>query len=84
MEIIDRATAVKPDMTTTSGRPEKRVPMTRIRARIAERLLEVTQTTAMLTTFNEINLQNVIELRSRYKEKFEKIITRVLDSCHFL
>ncbi len=59
-------------MTTKGGRPEKRVPMTRIRARIAERLLEVRQNTAMLTTFNEINLQQVIELRTRYKEKFEK------------
>lgn len=54
------------------GRPEKRVPMTRIRARIAERLLEVTQNTAMLTTFNEVNLQHVIELRNHYKEVFEK------------
>lgn len=58
--------------TGTIGRPEKRVPMTRMRARIAERLLEVTQTTAMLTTFNEINLHEVIELRNKYKEKFEK------------
>ncbi len=56
----------------TEGRPEKRVPMTRIRARIAERLLEVSQNTAMLTTFNEINLQHVIELRNHYKEVFEK------------
>lgn len=64
----------QPNMTITGtvGRPEKRVPMTRIRARIAERLLEVKQNTAMLTTFNEINLQNVIDLRNRYKEKFEK------------
>ena len=52
---------------------EKRVPMTRIRARIAERLLEVRQNTAMLTTFNEINLQQVMDLRARYKEKFEKM-----------
>lgn len=59
-------------MMDTSSRPEKRVPMTRIRARIAERLLEVSQNTAMLTTFNEINLQEVIELRNKYKEKFEK------------
>jgi 2-oxoglutarate dehydrogenase E2 component (dihydrolipoamide succinyltransferase) len=61
---------------STSGsasRPEKRVAMTRIRARIAERLLEVSQATAMLTTFNEVNLQHVIELRNRYKEKFEKV-----------
>jgi 2-oxoglutarate dehydrogenase E2 component (dihydrolipoamide succinyltransferase) len=58
--------------TDATGRVEKRVPMTRIRTRIAERLLEVAQTTAMLTTFNEINLQAVIELRNKYKEKFEK------------
>jgi 2-oxoglutarate dehydrogenase E2 component (dihydrolipoamide succinyltransferase) len=54
------------------ARAEKRVPMTRMRARIAERLLEVKQTTAMLTTFNEIDLSQVIELRNRYKDKFEK------------
>ncbi len=59
--------------TPTTGRLEKRVPMTRMRARIAERLLEVTQTTAMLTTFNEINLQEVVALRTKYKDKFEKI-----------
>ena len=46
--------------------------MRRIRARIAERLLEVTQSTAMVTTFNEVNLQQVIELRNKYKDKFEK------------
>lgn len=54
------------------SRPEKRVPMTRIRTRIAERLLEVTQNTAMLTTFNEINMAPVMEIRNRYREKFEK------------
>ncbi len=61
-------------LTAVSGgsRIEKRVPMTRIRARIAERLLEVSQTTAMLTTFNEINLQAVMDLRAKYKDKFEK------------
>ncbi len=63
---------VAASVVTTGGRAEKRVPMTRMRARIAERLLEVSQNTAMLTTFNEINLQQVIELRNRYKEKFEK------------
>lgn len=56
----------------TGERPEKRVPMTRIRSRIAERLLEVTQNTAMLTTFNEINMAPVMDIRTRYKEKFEK------------
>jgi len=53
------------------GRPEQRVPMTRIRARIAERLLESQRTTAALTTFNEVNMHPVMELRSRYKERFE-------------
>lgn len=54
------------------ARTEQRVPMTRIRTRIAERLLEVKQNTAMLTTFNEINMAPVMELRSKYKDKFEK------------
>ena len=53
-------------------RPEQRVPMTRLRARIAERLLEAQQNAAILTTFNEVNLQAVSELRERYREKFEK------------
>src|SRR4029078_12547335 len=53
-------------------RSEKRVPMTRIRARIAERLLEIKQNTAMLTTCNEINMAPVMEIRQRYREKFEK------------
>lgn len=66
------ATAISP-VPMTGERPEKRVPMTRIRARIAERLLEVTQNTAMLTTFNEVNLQQVMELRNKYKDKFEKV-----------
>jgi 2-oxoglutarate dehydrogenase E2 component (dihydrolipoamide succinyltransferase) len=54
------------------GRPEKRVPMTRLRARIAERLVEAQHNAAMLTTFNEINMKPVMELRAHYKEKFEK------------
>jgi 2-oxoglutarate dehydrogenase E2 component (dihydrolipoamide succinyltransferase) len=53
-------------------RPEQRVPMTRLRARVAERLVEAQQTAAILTTFNEANMQPVMDLRSRYKEKFEK------------
>jgi len=55
-----------------SGRTEKRVPMTRLRARIAERLLEAQQNAAILTTFNEVNMQPVMDLRQRYKDKFEK------------
>lgn len=53
-------------------RIEKRVPMTRLRARIAERLLAAQHNTAHLTTFNEINLKNIMELRARYKDAFEK------------
>ena len=53
-------------------RNERRVPMTRLRARVAERLLSATQTTAMLTTFNEVNMQPVMELRKKYKDQFEK------------
>ncbi len=59
-----------PDMT--GARPEQRVPMTRMRARIAERLLEVKQNTAMLTTFNEVNMAPIMEIRQRYRDKFEK------------
>jgi 2-oxoglutarate dehydrogenase E2 component (dihydrolipoamide succinyltransferase) len=54
------------------GRVEQRVPMTRLRARIAERLLMAKNTTAMLTTFNEINMKPVMDLRARYKDQFEK------------
>ena len=53
-------------------RIEKRVPMTRMRARIAERLLQASQETAMLTTFNEVNMAPVMALRERYKAQFEK------------
>ena len=53
-------------------RSEQRVPMTRLRARIAERLVEAQQTAAMLTTFNEVDLTEVMELRKRYRDSFEK------------
>lgn len=56
----------------SSGRVEERVPMSRLRAKVAERLLQASQTTAMLTTFNEVNMEPVMSLRSRYKEQFEK------------
>ncbi|MGE5026871.1 MAG: 2-oxoglutarate dehydrogenase complex dihydrolipoyllysine-residue succinyltransferase [Betaproteobacteria bacterium] len=56
----------------SGNRPEQRVPMTRLRARVAERLVEAQQTAAILTTFNEVNMQPVMDLRNRYKEKFEK------------
>lgn len=55
------------------GRLEERVPMSRLRAKVAERLLQASQNTAMLTTFNEVNMQAVMEIRSRYKEEFEKV-----------
>lgn len=54
-------------------RVEKRVPMTRLRKRIAERLLEASSTTAMLTTFNEVNMAPVMALRAKYKDQFEKM-----------
>ena len=56
----------------TGNRVEQRVPMTRLRAKIAERLLQASQSTAMLTTFNEVNMSKVMALRSRYKDLFEK------------
>ncbi|MFI8415415.1 2-oxoglutarate dehydrogenase complex dihydrolipoyllysine-residue succinyltransferase [Serratia sp. NPDC078593] len=55
-----------------SGRSEKRVPMSRLRKRVAERLLEAKNSTAMLTTFNEINMQPIMDLRKQYGEAFEK------------
>ena len=54
------------------NRPEQRVPMSRLRQRVAERLVQSQSTAAILTTFNEVNMQPVIELRNRYKERFEK------------
>lgn len=57
----------------TSERIEKRVPMTRMRARIAERLLVATQQTAMLTTFNEVNMAPLMKLRRQYKDQFEAV-----------
>ena len=77
----DQPSAAKPrpapekaslDNLVVGERVEKRVPMTRLRARIAERLLEASQNTAMLTTFNEVNMQPVMSLRNQYKELFEK------------
>jgi len=55
-----------------SERPEQRVPMTRLRARVAERLVQAQQTAAILTTFNEVDMQAVTELRGRHKERFEQ------------
>ncbi|MBS0038696.1 MULTISPECIES: 2-oxoglutarate dehydrogenase complex dihydrolipoyllysine-residue succinyltransferase [Neisseria] len=55
-----------------SARPEERVPMSRLRARVAERLLASQQENAILTTFNEVNMKPIMDLRAKYKEKFEK------------
>ncbi|MDY7548402.1 2-oxoglutarate dehydrogenase complex dihydrolipoyllysine-residue succinyltransferase [Glaciimonas sp. Gout2] len=61
-----------PNKASKEERPEERVPMSRLRARIAERLLQSQATNAILTTFNEVNMQPVIDLRTKYKDKFEK------------
>ncbi len=58
--------------TELSERPQRRAPMTRLRQRIAERLVEAQQSTAMLTTFNECNMQPIMSLRNLYKERFER------------
>ena len=63
---------ISPAAQLVGDRVEQRVPMTRLRARIAERLLDAQHNAAILTTFNEINLQKVMELRARYKDVFEK------------
>jgi len=55
-----------------AGRPEQRVPMSRLRQRVAERLVQSQSTAAILTTFNEVNMQPVVEMRKRYQERFEK------------
>jgi 2-oxoglutarate dehydrogenase E2 component (dihydrolipoamide succinyltransferase) len=61
-----------PSPANLGDRPEERVPMSRLRARIAERLLQSQSTNAILTTFNEVNMAPVMELRAKYKDKFEK------------
>ena len=66
------ATTTTPSIVL-EGRGEKRVPMSRLRTRIAERLLQSQQTAAILTTFNEINMKPVMDLRNKYKEAFEKV-----------
>ena len=61
------------NLVPTGDRMEKRVPMSRIRAKVAERLVQAQHNAAMLTTFNEVNLQAVMNLRNQYKDKFEKM-----------
>ncbi|MGN6452115.1 MAG: 2-oxoglutarate dehydrogenase complex dihydrolipoyllysine-residue succinyltransferase [Steroidobacteraceae bacterium] len=68
---LARAPAPRPAAPVT-GRAEQRVPMTRLRARIAQRLIEAQSTQALLTTFNEVDLTATQELRNRYRERFEK------------
>ncbi len=65
------AAASAPELSI-NGRPEKRVPMTRLRAKIAERLVEAQHNAALLTTFNEVNMRPIMGLRKRHKESFER------------
>lgn len=65
-------TAAQSVPTPLSNRSEKRVPMTRLRKRVAERLLEAKNSTAMLTTFNEVNMKPIMQIRKQYGEAFEK------------
>ncbi len=68
-KVLPQVAMVAPDL---GDRPEERVPMTRLRARIAERLLQSQSTNAILTTFNEVNMAPLMEMRKRFQEKFEK------------
>jgi 2-oxoglutarate dehydrogenase E2 component (dihydrolipoamide succinyltransferase) len=71
--VAPSARPASPPVAIPAGsRPEQRVPMSRLRARIAERLVQSQATAAILTTFNEVNMAPVMELRNRYKDKFEK------------
>ena len=67
--VLPQAAAPAPDL---GERPQERIPMTRLRARIAERLLQSQSSNAILTTFNEVNMAPVMEMRKRFQEKFEK------------
>jgi 2-oxoglutarate dehydrogenase E2 component (dihydrolipoamide succinyltransferase) len=69
---VPRAAAPSVDLGALGERPEQRVAMSRLRARVAERLIQSQSTAAILTTFNEVNMQPVIDLRNRYKDRFEK------------
>ena len=79
---IEKVAAPSPALTAVppggvpladEDRVERRVPMTRLRARVAERLVQAQQTSAMLTTFNEVNMKPIMEMRKNYKEQFEKV-----------
>ena len=71
-DVAHHLEAAPPAPATGGGRVERREPMTRLRARIAQRLVEAQSTAALLTTFNEIDMQALMALRARYKEAFEK------------
>ncbi|MBP6501573.1 MAG: 2-oxoglutarate dehydrogenase complex dihydrolipoyllysine-residue succinyltransferase [Rhodoferax sp.] len=75
-QVTPRAATLLPQVSTAQpnlgDRPEQRVPMSRLRARVAERLLQSQSTAAILTTFNEVNMAPVMEMRKRFQEKFEK------------
>ena len=64
------ATELMPALSSAEGRREERVPMSRLRAKVAARLLQASQTTATLTTFNEVNMLPIMDIRARYKEEF--------------
>ncbi len=68
---VAAATELMPALSSPEGRREERVPMSRLRARVAARLLQASQTTATLTTFNEVNMLPIMDIRARYKEEFE-------------
>ncbi len=76
--VVDAETAARPlaaqapSLSGEAGRPEQRVAMTRLRARVAERLVQAQQTAAILTTFNEVDMRPIMDLRDKYKESFEK------------
>lgn len=72
-QVVSVETPASAEALKSEGRMEQKVPMTRLRARIAERMVEAQQTAAILTTFNEVNLQAVSDLRAKYKDQFEKI-----------
>ncbi|WP_410016044.1 2-oxoglutarate dehydrogenase complex dihydrolipoyllysine-residue succinyltransferase [Sodalis sp. C49] len=69
---VAKAPAPEPAVAGLGNRSEKRVPMTRLRKRVAERLLEAKNSTAMLTTFNEVNMKPIMDLRKQYGDGFEK------------
>ncbi|MBE9515432.1 MAG: 2-oxoglutarate dehydrogenase complex dihydrolipoyllysine-residue succinyltransferase [Proteobacteria bacterium] len=70
--VAETVTTPNMNVVQLGDRPQKRVPMSRLRKRVAERLVEAQHNAAMLSTFNEINMHPILELRKRYKDKFEK------------